>query len=155
MNIGIVVYSQTGHTHSVALKLRDKLTADGHSAHVERIEITGELRSEATSFQLKTRPAVDAYDALVFAAPVRAFSLSPAMVSYLEQIASLQGKPVACLVTEFFPFPSMGGNQAVGQMVEICQSKGAAVCGSGIVNWSRPGRKRQIVAVVDRLSSLL
>jgi hypothetical protein len=29
MNIGIIVYSQTNHTYSVAQKLKEKLSADG------------------------------------------------------------------------------------------------------------------------------
>ena len=154
MNIGIIIYSQTGNTHSVALKLKEKLSAAGHSANIERVEISGELGPGVTNSQLKTRPEVDTYDALVFGAPVLGFSLSPVMKSYLTQIASLKSKKVACLVTEFFPFPWMGGNQAISQMKKICESKGAAVCGSGIVNWSRARRDQQIIEVVDRLSRL-
>jgi menaquinone-dependent protoporphyrinogen IX oxidase len=97
MKIGIIVFSQTGNTHSVALRLKEQLSAAGHSANVERVEISGELGRGATNFQLKTRPEVDPYDALVFGAPVMAFSLSPVMTSYLEQIASLQNRKVACL----------------------------------------------------------
>jgi len=152
VNIGIIVFSQTGNTHSVALRLQEKLAAAGHTANIERVEISGELGPRATDFQLKTRPEVDAYDALVFGAPVMAFSLSPAMKSYLEQIASLENKQVACLVTEFFPYPWLGGNRAIGQMRKICEMKGATVCGTGIVNWSRKRRDQQIAQVVDRLS---
>jgi len=83
MNIGIIIYSQTGNTNSVALKLKEKLSAAGHSVDIEQIEISGELGPRATNFQLKTKPDVDTYDALVFGAPVQAFSLSPAMKSYL------------------------------------------------------------------------
>ena len=32
MEIGIIVYSQTEHTYSVAQMLKDKLVIDGHSA---------------------------------------------------------------------------------------------------------------------------
>jgi len=152
MKIGIIVFSQTGNTHSVALRLKEQLSAAGHSANVERVEISGELGRGATNFQLKTRPEVDPYDALVFGAPVMAFSLSPVMTSYLEQIASLQNRKVACLVTQFFPYPWLGGNRAIGQMRKICEMKGATVCGTGIVNWSRKRRDQQIAQVVDRLS---
>ena len=154
MNIGMIIYSQTGNTYSVAMKLKEKLSAAGHSVNIERVEVSGEVRPGVTSFQLKTRPEVDTYDALVFGAPVQAFSLSPVMTSYLKQIASLQNKKVACLVTEFLPYPWMGGNQAIRQMRKICESKGATVCGSGIVNWSRARREEQIIEVVDRLSRL-
>jgi flavodoxin len=154
MKVGIIVFSQTGHTLSVALKVEGKLAEAGHAASIERIEVSGPVRPGATDLKLKTRPAADAYDALVFGAPVMAFSLSPAMASYLAQIASLEGRKVACLVTEFFPFPWMGGTRAISQMIEICESKGATICGSGVVNWSRLCRGRQITEVTDRLSKL-
>jgi len=36
----------------------------------------------------------------------------------------------------------------------VCESKGAEVSGSGIINWSKSSREQQIVEVVDRLSGL-
>ena len=83
------------------------------------------------------------------------FSLSPAMRRYLEQVASVEGKKFACLVTQAFPFAWLGGNRAVGQMREALQAKGAAFCEAGIVNWNRSGRERQIAEVVDRISGAL
>ena len=154
MNIGIIIYSQTGNTNSVALKLKEKLSAAGHSVDIERIEISGELGPRATNFQLKTKPDVDKYDALVFGAPVQAFSLSPAMKSYLTQMASLKGKKVACFVTKGLPFYWTGGNQAVNKIKKICESKDGAVCGSGMVIWSSARRDQKITEVIDRLSRL-
>jgi flavodoxin len=153
MTIGLIVYSQTGNTHSVALKLQEKLAAAGHSAAIERVRPAGDGQPGATHIELAERPAIDPYDALVFGSPVRGFALSPAMISYLAPIASLQGKKVACLVTEYFPFPWMGGNRAIAQMRKLCESRGATVCGTGIVNWSSARRDRMIVEVVDRLAS--
>ena len=154
MNIGIIIYSQTGNTSSVALKLKEKLSAVGHSVGIERIEISGELGPRATNFQLKTKPDVDKYDALVFGAPVQAFSLSPAMKSYLSQIASLKSKKIACFVTKHLPFYWTGGNQAVNKMGKICKSKDGTVCGSGVVIWSSTHRDQKITEVIDRLSRL-
>jgi flavodoxin len=154
MNIGMIVYSQTGNTHSVALKLEEKLSAAGHSVTMERLEVIGEV-TPGKPVQLKALPNAEQYDALVFGAPVMAFSLSPAMKSYLEQIASLQDKKVVCLVTQAFPYPWLGGNRAIGQMKKLCESKGATVCGSGIVNWMNSRRDQQIIEVVDRLSTRL
>lgn len=154
MNIGIIIYSQTGNTSSVALKLKEKLSAVGHSVGIERIEISGELGPRATNFQLKTKPDVDKYDALVFGAPVQAFSLSPAMKSYLSQIASLKSKKVACFVTKHLPFYWTGGNQAINKMKKICESKDGKVCGSGMVIWSSARRDQKITEVIDRLSRL-
>ena len=153
MDIGMIVYSQTGNTHSVATKLQEKLSAAGHSVTLERIEVVGEV-SPGQTVQFKTLPDAGKYDTLVFGAPVMAFSLSPVMTDYLKQVASLQDKKVAFLVTEAFPYPWLGGNRAVRQMKKACESKGATVCGSGIVNWMKKRREQQIVEVVDELSGL-
>jgi flavodoxin len=154
MNIGMIIYSQTGNTYSVATKLEERLAAAGHSVNLERLQVVGEYKPGTEDVQFETLPDAGQYDALVLGAPVQGFSLAPVMNSYLQQIASLQNKQVVCLVTEFFPYPWMGGNQAVRQMKNIAKSKGATVCGSGIVNWSRKRRDQQIVEVVDRLSNL-
>ena len=153
MNIGMIVYSQTGNTYSVAQKLEEKLTAAGHTVAMERIEVIGDV-APGQPVQFKTLPDATKYDTLVFGSPVQGFSLCQAMVDYLKQVTSLQDKKVAFLVTEFFPYPWMGGNRAVRQMTGICKSKGASVCGSGIVNWSKKRREQQIVEVVDHLSGL-
>ena len=153
MNIGMIVYSQTGNTHSVALKLQEKLSAAGHEVTLERIEVVGEVQP-GKPVEFTTLPDAAKYEALVFGSPVQAFSLCQAMVEYLKQVASLQGKEVALLVTQAFPYPWLGGNRAVRQMKRACESKGATVCGSGIVNWMKKSREQQIVEVVDRLSGL-
>jgi flavodoxin len=154
MNVGIIVYSHTGHTLSVAMALKEKLSAAGHAVNLERVEIYGPDRPGATHVSLKTKPSIDAYDALVFGSPVRGGMVSPAMTSYLEQIASLQGKKVVCLVTHFFP-PGWGANQTITQMKAICESRGATVCGWGDVGWPRLGLKRRVAEVVDHLEIVL
>jgi multimeric flavodoxin WrbA len=150
MNIGIVVHSQTGHTLSLAEILKERLLAAGHAVTLELVETSGRAKPGAADVQLKTRPEVDPYDALVFGSPVWGGVMSSAMTSYLEQVTSLQGKRVACMVTHIFP-PGLGANQTISQMKEICESKGAIICGSGSVSWFPLGRKRRIAEVVDNL----
>ena len=154
MNVGIIVYSQTGHTLSVAVKLQEALSAAGHAVNLEQVKTAGPVRPGAANVTLETQPEIDRYDALVFGSPVHGGVPAPAMASYLEQIASLQGKKVACLVTGVFP-AGWGRNQTIAQMVKICESKGATVCGSGSVGWWSLGRRRQIAAVVDDLAGCL
>jgi len=154
MKIGIILYSQTGNTYSVSLKLKEKLIIAGHSVNIERLKVIGEVRPGIKDIRFETLPDTDSYDALVFGSPVQAFSLSSVMASYLTQIASLQGKKVAFLVTQFFPFPWMGGNRAIGQMKKICEPKGAATRGAAVVNWSNPSREKRITEVVEKLSKL-
>ena len=153
MNIGMIVYSHTGNTWSVAQKLEAKLSAAGHAVTMERIEVTGEVEP-GKLVQFVTQPDPAPYDALVMGAPVMAFSLSPVMNQYLKQVAPLEGKKVACLVTEAFPFAWLGGNRAVRQMTRLLSAKGATVTGSGVVNWMKKRREQQSVEVTDKLRRL-
>ena len=85
-------------------------------------------------FELDKLPDLGTYDGIIFGAAVEAFSLSPVLSAYLKKADSLVGKKVACLVTQQFPYPWMGGNNAVRQMRNLCKAKGASMVGSAVVN---------------------
>ena len=155
MNIGIVIYSWSGNTLSVAKKLEERLSAAGHSVNLQEVKLTQERKQGAREFQLEVSPDVGPYEAVVFGAAVEAFSLSPVLTKYLKQIGSLEGKKVACLVTQQFPYPWMGGNRAIRQMRRLCQSKGATVVGSAVVNWAKSHRERTTAAAIERLTQVL
>lgn len=153
MNIGIIVYSQTEHTYSVAQKLQEKLSSDGHSVNIERIVPAGDVHPGSKDIKFEKQPDVGAYDALVFGSPVHAFSLAPAMKAYMEQISSLEGKKIVCFVTKGVPFNRTGGNQAISKMKKICQSKGGTVIGTEIVIW-RGKYQKKIADLVEKFSRL-
>src|SRR6056297_2104282 len=152
MNIGIIVHSQTGNTYSVASKLKEKLVTLGNEVELERLKVKGEDKPGKKDVTLEKIPETGKYDTLIFASPVQAFSLSPVMATYLKQINSLKGKNIGCLMTQYFPFPFLGGNRAIRQIINICESKGATIFGTGIVNWSRPGREEQISKLVETMA---
>jgi len=154
MNVGIIVYSWSGNTLFVAKKLEERLSATGHSVNLKEVKLTQERKQGERKFQLEVLPDVEPYEALVFGSAVEAFSLSPVLTEYLKRIGSLEGKKVACLVTQFFPYPWMGGNRAIRQMRKLCKSKGATVVGSGVVNWAKRRREKTTAAAVERLSRL-
>jgi len=135
MKIGIIVYSQTENTYSVALKLQDKFQSDGYDVEIQRVIPVGEVPPRAKDVEFQNAPEVAEYDAIIFGAPVHAFNLAPAMTAYLEQIPSLQDKKIACFVTKGLPFNWTGGNKAISKMKEICQSKGGTVLGTDIIIW--------------------
>ncbi|MBU1049963.1 flavodoxin [Candidatus Bipolaricaulota bacterium] len=151
MRIGVIVYSQTGHTLQVAERVKERLIGEGHSVALEQITVAGGRTPKTKEFELDARPSVDAYDAIVFASYVEAFSLCAVMARYLKQMGSLRGKQVACLVTQQFPYPWMGGSRAIKQMKQICQSKGAVARATGIVNWAQFRREVTMAAAVDRI----
>ncbi|MBZ2164712.1 NAD(P)H-dependent oxidoreductase [Methanobacterium spitsbergense] len=153
MKIGIIIHSQTEHTYSVAQKLQDKLLDNGHETNLERVITIGDTPPGSKDIQFKNLPDVNAYDALIFGAPVQAFSLSKAMNGYMQQITSLQSKKVACFVTKGAPFKWTGGTRAIGQMKKICQTKGGIVIGTGIVIW-RKDREKQINDLINKFGML-
>lgn len=153
MKVGIVVFSQTGNTFSVAGKLKEKLTEAGHDAEIQRVTITGEATPGSKNFQLNDRPDLQPYDAVVFAAPVQAFSLCSAMAAYLEQLPALQRKKVACFVTKQLPGKWTGGKRAVGSIKKFCEAKGGNFLGSEIIVWSKQ-REKSIEEAAGRLARL-
>lgn len=152
MKIGIIVYSQTGNTFSVSEKLKAKLSEKGHTANLERLILTADSNPEARIIHFQNLPDIGKYDNIIFAAPVQAFSLCPAMKKYLSNLGSLEGKAISLLVTQGFPAPWLGGNHAIRQMKRFCQSKGANIVDSAIVNWMRKDREQLIVSRVEQLS---
>ena len=151
MNIGIIVYSQTGNTLQVVNRVKERLIGEGHSVVLEQVTVVGGRTPKTKEFELEAKPNVEAYDAIVFASYVEAFSLCAVMARYLKAIGSLEGKQVACLATQQFPYPWMGGSRAIKQMKALCQSKGAMVRATGIVNWAKSRREATMAGAIDRL----
>ena len=153
MNVGIIVYSQTGNTLSVAQKLENAIRAKGHEVSLLKVEQVQNASPSPATIELKSSPDVSLYDAIIFASPVQAFSLSPVMKLYLSEVSSLIDKEVYCFVTQQLKKAWLGGNHAVRQIKSACQKKGADITVSGIVNWSSDTREQQINDIVSRLSS--
>ncbi len=153
MKIGIIVHSQTGHTFTAAEQLKAKLVAAGHTVNIERLESADAKQTDPKKIRLLKLPDLSAYDELIFAAPVQAFSASPVMKAYLPQLPPLQNKKVACFVTKGLPINVTGGNQAISLMKSAVESKGGIVVGTNIIHWSR--NKEQMTAnMVEQFSKL-
>lgn len=151
MKIGIIIHSHTGNTLSVGERLKESLLAKGHTVHLERVIAENEDPNTSEKVQLKSVPDISIYDYVILGAPVRAFSLSPVMKAYVAQIPEIHQKKVACIVTQQFPKPWMGGNRAINQMCRMIKQKGGIVFEIGIVNWSSKTRDEQIDGILDRL----
>lgn len=154
MNVGIIIFSRTGNTLSVAEKVRDACLAQGHTVVIERVSAQNEDPNSRLPVQLKNTPDPLRFDAIIFGAPVQGFSLSPIMRAYLKQIPQITGKNVACFVTQHFPKPWMGGKQAVKQVNTLCRCKGAEITLTGIVNWTNKSRGEMIAGVASMLSKI-
>lgn len=156
MKIGLLVHSNTGHTFSVAEKLRDKLSAGGHLVDLRRIEpVGGENTNEMDINRIQFNPAPDVsgYDYLIIGGPVRGFSISPVLKAYLSKIPSLKSQKIDLFVTQSFPFPWMGGKTTISQMTKLCEGKGAVINNTGIVNWSGSKAEKGTRQVVESLGN--
>ncbi len=151
MNVGIIIYSQTGNTLCVAEKLKEAVLSQGHTAVIERVTAENDTPNSKQPPRLKQSPDPSVYDTVFFGAPVHAFSLCPVMKLYLAQCPTLKSKTVSCFVTQHLKKPWMGGNHAIKQMRALCKEKGSNCRESGIVNWTAPERDTQITEVAARL----
>lgn len=150
MKVGIIIHTVTGHTANVAEELSQKLMDRGHVVDLMKVVPVHEQVKDPKMMQLKEIPSVESYELLIFGAPVHGFAVSAAMRLYLEQLSDLDEKMAAIFVTQSFPFPFMGGNRSVNQMKRICESKGADVYETGIINWSRKTRQAKIENMIER-----
>ncbi len=153
MKIGIIVYSHSGNTLSVAQRLEKAMTAAGHTVTIERVEPVNDDPNSNAPVQLKSAPDIRPYDAVVIASPVHAFSLPRIMKLYLSQVPDMTGKKVSCFVTQHLKRSWLGGSRTVRQIQSACRAKGAELMSSGIVHWSAATRQDQIDDVVRRLSA--
>ncbi|MDD4437090.1 MAG: flavodoxin domain-containing protein [Tissierellia bacterium] len=154
MKIGIIVHSKTGNTLHVAQKIMGKLKSDGHLVSIEQIIADNDSEIDIKKISLINIPNVSEYDALIFGAPVRGFSLSPIMQAYLTNCAAFNGKKVSCFVTQHFPYPWMGGNRAIEQMKNLCESKDTKMICSSVVNWKNKKRDKMIAETVKKLCDI-
>lgn len=154
MNIGIISYSQTGNTKSVAEALKEKLSANGHTVSLEQVVPQGEVTPGMKEVNFKEKPDVSQFEGIVFASPVQAFRLAAPMKAYLSGIGPLKDKRIGCFVTKQLPWKWTGGNKALKQMKKLCGSQEGTVLGEEIIFWSSDEKEEMIKNCVERLAGL-
>lgn len=154
MNIGIIYYSQTGNTRSVAERIKEQLTTRGHNVTLDEVLVEGAASPGPVPVTLTRAPSVESYDAVILGAPVQAFSLCKPMKAYLPRMGSLQGKKAACFVTKHIGNNWTGGNGAVRAMKKALESSGGEFAGFEIIHWSAPDRDTRIASSAARLAGL-
>lgn len=152
MKTGIIIHSRSNHTLTVGERLMESLQASERASFLDRVKAVNEDPQAKEKVHLASAPSVSAYDYVVIGAPVEAFSLSPVMNAYLNQLSGLDGKKVALFVTQHFPKAWMGGNRAIRQMVSHVTRLGGTVTQTAVVNWSSKAREEQIGNLVAAFS---
>lgn len=155
MNIGIIVYSQTGNTYSVVGRLKEELSEQGHQVSIEKLEPVNkdDVNPRAKDIKYKNLPDLKQYEAYIFASPVQAFSLSAGMKSYLEQMDTLDNKKTFCFVTKGLPFNWTGGTKALKQFKNLLESKNANFVESDIIKWST-NKEKDITSMIENVKKL-
>ena len=148
MKTVVIIYSKTGNTRAVALKL-------AHSMYAEVLEVKAVSDDPNILIpELVVKPSVEPYEHLVFASPVHGFSLSKIMEVYLKGLPDLTGKSVDLFVTHYFPFAWMGGNRALKQMKLIVESKNGVVGEATSINWSNRKRDSDVISMIEKYTKL-
>lgn len=150
MKIGIIVYSQTGNTLSVAEKLQQRLTQRGDTAEILRIVVEGGDFQSKTPLKIVEAPDPRGFDAVVFASPVQAFSLAQAMILYFQQTPAPDAEKVFFFTTQHLKKPWLGANHAIRQAKALLKAKGTELTLSGSVQWSSEKREEQIGNLVEQ-----
>ncbi|HDN86267.1 MAG: hypothetical protein DRP68_02825 [Candidatus Omnitrophota bacterium] len=134
MKVAIVFYSFSGNTEKAVLFLKNFFLRKNIPVEVFRLkpvkEETSFFRQGMQAF-LKEAPPIleinydlDSYDLVVFASPVWAFTISPALRSYLRKVKNLARKKIVCFLT----FGSgVGAKKALRELESILKSKKAEI----------------------------
>lgn len=148
MNIGIIVYSYTNNTLSIAKRLESYLLSKGHSASIQSIKADNE-DPNSRSFRLTHKPSTQNYDAIIFGSCVRGFDCAPIFKEYIQSVNSFSDKKIAGFVSQYFPFDSMGGNQALASMDHIVHQKNAQLNKLGSIHMKFRNVDKQVEQLLN------
>lgn len=151
MNIGILVYSYTGNTLSVAEKIREHIQQDGGNAQIHRITCVNGDPNGPQPLVLKDVPDVSGYEKLIICAPINAFSLCKAMKIYFNNNEIGLSK-VNCFITQHLKSPLFGGNRGIKQISKYVSKNGAKINNTAIIHWSSKDRDKQIDNTVQLMT---
>lgn len=122
MTIGIIVYSYTNNTLTIAQQLKEALTNKGYQADIESIKAFNEDPNN-TNIVLSNIPRLKQYKKLIFATCVRGFDCAPIFKAYMNTIDSLKDQKCAGFVSQYFPWDALGGTQSLKRMKELVENK--------------------------------
>jgi len=149
MNIGIIVYSETGNTLALCEQARDILTGYGQTVTLAKITCN-DIKLDRT---LRDAPAADRYDLVILGTPVQGFSLPVPVQDYLARATFAQGVKLGVLVTQYFKADWLGGTRTVRQAVAALARFEPVFYGAGIVHVRSRKRDEQVNAAMRALTN--
>lgn len=148
MKIGIIYYSETGHTLQACEMVKNNLINEGHSVDIKAVTVV-DIKTNKT---LKDIPSVEGYDLIIFGSPVQGFSLPVPMSEYLKIIKLPMYQKVGILITQYFKLSFMGANHAKRQLLEKIAISQPNLYAYSVVHWSSRRRVEQLNKAVEKLS---
>jgi flavodoxin len=152
--IGLIYYSQTGHTAKVMRQLAEHLQGVGEAAEMVALEPAGAYSAHDVTVSLKELPDLSGYDRLVLGTPVYGGRMAAPVRAFLQEVVGLAGMPVMLLLTHFLP-RQWGAVQTIAAMETLCTEKGAKVLGATDVTWFSLGRGKAIKGAVAQVVDVL
>ncbi|MGD9887107.1 MAG: flavodoxin family protein, partial [Bacilli bacterium] len=135
MKIGIVVYSYTGNTFLVSQILASKLEENHFDVTIERLETYQNEEMDPQKVTLNNHLLLSKYDVLVFASPIRGFSLAAPFKKFLTNDFQETDKKVFGFVTQFLSFNWCGPNQAKMTLQVVLNHKNCDFTVLGSIKW--------------------
>lgn len=154
MHIGIIVHSQSGHTAGVAKAIAEKFRESGHDVDIKLLLTTGQPRPGSRRFTICNAPdeeEIASFDALLVGGPVWGGRASPVISEFLTWLKGLKGKKTLSFVTQFFPWKSLGGNQAIKSMNEDLKASGGEVMPGEILQYFFGINKTKLDDAIGRI----
>ena len=134
MKAAIIFYSFSGNTRKAAQFIQSKLQGKNIEADLIDLQLKEDVRSFFKQCQhafFKKLPEIEqakvdlsSYDYVIFASPVWAFTIAPALRTYFSKISSLANKKSGCFVTYG---SGSGSGKALKELEEIIREKGGQI----------------------------
>lgn len=154
MHIGIILYSMSGHTASIAKAIAERFRKENHDVDIKLLMVTGMTHPGSKRFSICNLPEsedIDGYEAIIFGGPVWLFKASPVILKFLGWLEKLHGKRVTCFVTQLAPWPSFGGYQALKAMSDQLKESGASVLPGESIQYFFGSNKQKLNEAMDRI----
>ena len=150
MKIGIIYYSQTGHTKRVGEEAAHRLRNAGHQVDLVPLEVRGSMNLSAESVEIKHIPEIDGYDAIVIGSPVHGGRVSGPVHYFLENVRTFDHQPVVLFVTHFLR-KSWGAEQTLSSFRQMVTAREGDVLGDAEVKWLNLQLRKSITQAAEEI----
>ncbi len=177
MNIGIIIYTRSGHTYEVASALMKSLQEDGHQTTLLRLVPDSEKnappappappapanaptttptnQTDITTIPTTYLAQPSPFDALILGSPIYSFRPAAPMRELIETAADLSATKICTYLTQGINSPAFGGPKAQQDMEDLLQAKAASPTSSHVIYWPSADKDEQILQLIKAVRATL